>query len=208
MPTRYTVSQGECLNSVALKHGWLVSTLWNHADNAELKKLRGDLGVLYPGDVVVIPDARPKAVDKPTDGRHVFRRKGVPRKLTVRLLNLDTPAANLAYTITVDGVASGGTTDGDGAIVRFISPAAKSAHIRFEDGEEYELELGAMDPVDEVSGAQKRLANLGLYAGEPDGQLGDDTLAALKRFQAENALEVTGALDEPTQSKLKEVAGT
>jgi ankyrin repeat protein len=49
---------------------------------------------------------------------------------------------------------------------------------------------------------QKKLEDLGYEPGRPDGIWGKKTTAAVKRFQEDNGLPVTGQLDEQTKSKL------
>ena len=62
----HTVVQGECLSSIAAKAGFTVDALWNLPENAQLKSTRKDPNVLYPGDVVFVPDPRPKLISKST----------------------------------------------------------------------------------------------------------------------------------------------
>lgn len=91
MPINYVIAQGDCIDSIALKHGFFPDTLWNHGQNAELKSLRKDPNVLYPGDKLFIPDIQIREVDKATEKRHRFRRKGVPAKLHLRFLKPKDP---------------------------------------------------------------------------------------------------------------------
>ena len=42
----HTIQDGDCISSVAMRHGFFPGTLWNHPDNMELKKLRRDPNVL------------------------------------------------------------------------------------------------------------------------------------------------------------------
>lgn len=53
-----------------------------------------------------------------------------------------------------------------------------------------------------VEQAQKRLAELGYDAGMADGKMGQKTIEAIKKFQQEQGLTVTGKLDEETITKL------
>ncbi len=73
----------------------------------------------------------------------------------------------------------------------------------------YEVKVGHLDRADTPSGAQMRLAALGVLSREsgdealPEGQLA----AGIRSFQRANKLEVTGALDEKTSKKLVELYG-
>jgi hypothetical protein len=61
-----------------------------------------------------------------------------------------------------------------------------------------------MDPVTEPSGALKRLQNLGYMSTESE----DESLeAALKSYQLNRGIEVTGRLDAATQQALLEDHG-
>ena len=53
-----------------------------------------------------------------------------------------------------------------------------------------------------VSAVQSELAKLGYYNGEIDGTLGDQTEAALARYQEDRDLSVTGTVDAPTLQSL------
>lgn len=55
---------------------------------------------------------------------------------------------------------------------------------------------------DVVLAAQKRLADLGYLTSKPDGNYGNDTVAAIKVFQAKNALVVDGYLGPGTREVL------
>ncbi|MGD9305940.1 MAG: ankyrin repeat domain-containing protein [Desulfobacterales bacterium] len=50
--------------------------------------------------------------------------------------------------------------------------------------------------------AQKKLKDLGYDPGRPDGILGKKTKAAIRHFQRDNGLPVTGKIDEQTKAKL------
>lgn len=63
-----------------------------------------------------------------------------------------------------------------------------------EDGAEGAGEA-AVQPSELVLDIQTELARQGFYAGDPDGRLEDETIAAIKRFQQERGLAVTGAPD-------------
>ena len=60
----------------------------------------------------------------------------------------------------------------------------------------------AKPPADLVRLAQEALERAGYEIGVPDGQLGPRTIAAIKRFQTDKYLSVTGQLDETTIASL------
>ena len=56
---------------------------------------------------------------------------------------------------------------------------------------------------DQIKEAQEGLAKAGFYKGKPTGQFNADTRKALKRYQKQNKLPVTGRLDNEVLNKLK-----
>ena len=51
----YVVVEGDCMESIAADAGFLWTTIWNHPQNAALKKARVTPNVLLPGDRPVYP---------------------------------------------------------------------------------------------------------------------------------------------------------
>jgi peptidoglycan hydrolase-like protein with peptidoglycan-binding domain len=85
-----------------------------------------------------------------------------------------------------------------------IAPDAKAGRLVLSDGiEQYTLRLGYIDPVDEVTGIQARLRNLGLYGGPIDGEMGPETEGAIKAFQQSHHLRETGEADQATKNALQ-----
>jgi hypothetical protein len=207
MPTEHTVRQGECIASIAQRYGHFPDAIWDHVDNAELKKTRQDPFCLLPGDRVIVPDKAAKDIDCAAGERHRFRRKGVPEQLKVQFLLKGEPRANEAYSLNLDGELISGTTDADGWLTCAIPPGAKDAKVTFGGGKEvYDLDLGRLDPIEETTGALARLRNLGFYTGPLDGDP-DDLEVALVDFQAARGLEITGELDDATKAELEAVYG-
>jgi hypothetical protein len=208
---RYAVKQGDCIMSIAEEFGFLWETIWNYPDNADLKELRKDPNILHPGDVVVIPEKTPRNESAPVDQLAHYVKKTPKAQVRLRLLDLRRQArANVDYTATVDGVVSSGTSDGDGFITLIVPPNARQLKLKVTEGaktDEYTLPLGSIDPIGEVSGVQHRLANLGYSCGSEQGTLGESTRGAIRAFQKETNLNVTGELDDATRQKLKEMHG-
>jgi N-acetylmuramoyl-L-alanine amidase len=205
MPVHF-VKQGDCMNTIACQYGFFWETLWNHERNAELKKKRQDPNVLMAGDQVFIRDKRVKEESGATGQTHTFRLKGVPVKLRFQLVDFDgSPRAGEKYTLTVDGSKRSGVTGEDGEISEVIPPQAKKAKLEIIDtGEEYDFDLGHVNPVEYASGVQARLKNLGYYKGEITSTLDDETKEAIRRFQRAHGLPETGDTDSQTLDLLRE----
>jgi hypothetical protein len=206
----HNVTQGDCFLSIAEANGFFWETLWNHAENKTLKAARKDPAVLLPGDKVFVPDKRRKDVDGATNQVHKFKVKNTPAKLKMRFLDdSDNPRANMQYVLDIDGKEFTGSTDNDGAINVSLPPDAKKGKLVFEnENEEYELLLGHLDPIDEISGVQSRLKGLGYYDGETTGTLDEKTGDAIREYQTAIGAEPTGEIDESVKNKLKSAYGS
>jgi hypothetical protein len=204
----YLVKQGECLASIAAARGYFWETLWKHPKNAALKNAREDPFELLPGDRVHIPVLRVKEETAGSEACHKFRRKGVPSHIDVTLMFMGLPVADKRYVADVDGNISEGSTDGKGRVKIPIAPGAQSAAISVGSGPDsritYDIRIGGLDPITELTGVQGRLRNLG-YHCEATGIMDDDTVRAIRSFQQDQKIEVTGVFDDKTRDKLKRV---
>jgi uncharacterized Zn-binding protein involved in type VI secretion len=166
----YRVKQGECVSSVAAKFGVGRAAIWDHPENAALRREREDPNVLYPGDRLFVPHGEGAPPERTT--------------LKLRLLQNGRPHRNARYVLEVFGPAGSvrtGMTYADGFTEEHAVPAAATAgrvtlQVVFPDGstraQVYLLRIGSLDPVTTPEGVVDRLINLGyLPAGcgkEPD----------------------------------------
>ena len=205
--TKIKVGNGESAISLAKKNGFFWKTVWNHGENAALKAKRKDPTLLYEDDEIFIPEKQTKEVSKGTEAEHTFKLKGEPCKLKLQLLKLGKPRSGEDYLLKIKGELIQGTTDGEGKLEHFIPPDARSGELILRNGQEtYPIRVGDLDPIDKDSGIQQRLNNLGYSCGSEDGDPGEKTKEALKKFQAEQKLKVTGKIDGATKAKLKELS--
>ncbi|HEY7029518.1 MAG TPA: peptidoglycan-binding domain-containing protein [Gemmatimonadales bacterium] len=56
---------------------------------------------------------------------------------------------------------------------------------------------------EQITMAQQNLTKAGLYKGKADGKWNDELSSAIKKYQTQNKLKVTGKLDEETLKKLE-----
>lgn len=211
----HTVAQGECFSSLAHEHGFeSYRVIYQHPENAELVKQRSNPNVLYPKDVVYIPDNELKEVEAATEQRHHFVLK--KEKTMFRIVIKDEyekPFADTRFELTVDRKIYEGKTDSTGKIEQEINANARSGQINFysNKGGENEiigvvpLNFGHLDPVREASGVQARLNNLGFECGKIDGVIGDKTTTALLAFQKKHGLPETGEACSATREKLRQI---
>lgn len=203
----YVVKQGDCIESIAQKHGMYWQTIWNHPKNAEIRRANRDANALLPGDQVYIPKFRVKKEQGATELRHRYRRKGVPSLIRIVFKDEeDNPRVGVPFVLKLNGVLVSGKTNNEGAVEYTIMPDASTGMLTLEgeDGaEEYEVQLGFIDPLTEVSGIQERLTNLGFLCGSSEGELGPITREAIRSFQKIFMLKDTGEPDEQTLKKLE-----
>jgi hypothetical protein len=216
MAIEYTVQQGDCFSSIARSFGFRWKQLWDL--NPELQKKRGDPNVLFPGDIVKIPDQKEGQESGGTDQRHTFKLLGEKTVLQIRLLANGKPRKNLPCQLTVDGVEQQGTfkTDGDAHLThngsREVPIPGKATSAVLLAGQPpsqttHRLALGGLDPVTELRGLQQRLSNLGFDSGPNDGHWGGRTRKSVVQFQNAYGLDVSGVPDAATQQKLHKVHG-
>jgi len=202
------VREGESVNSIAYETGFYWETLWNLAENNELKIVRKNPDTLLPGDLLTIPDLRLKCESGSTEKKHRFKRKGVPAKLLIRFLKEGEPRAGESYVLEVDGAkVAEGTLGSDGDFKHSIPPNAKVAVVRVGDAAKktlYTFTIGTIAPVDCQLGICRRLRNLGYSL--PDAAP-DNVRAALQEFQRDHGIEVTGKADSATRDALLNAYG-
>ncbi|WP_438030758.1 peptidoglycan-binding protein [Sorangium sp. So ce233] len=215
MPS-HIVRQGECLSSIAKRYGFEdPMVLWTDAANKELHDRRGgDANVLYPGDVVVLPErdaTAPGAGERKgvlSLARETAAAPSPTRKLHLILRDAQgQPLAGRAFSLEVGGETLTGTTDAAGALVREIPADAARARLDV-DRYRWDLDIAHLNPIantpDEgYSGIVERLRNLG-YMADPEFEPAlPAAMRALRRFQADFGLPATGYADDDTRAALE-----
>lgn len=204
----HQVKQGDCISSIAEENGFFWETLWNHPQNEQLKELRKDPNILFPGDSVYVPDIREKEVSEPTNQVHKFRIKNAPAKFKVRILRDAEPRSGEQFILSIDDAEiKRGEIPPDGNIEIPIVPQAKKGKLIIgegEEAEEYILNLGYLDPIETLSGVKARLNNVGFDCGKINNEMNEVTIEAIADFQSYiNHPNPNGEVDEETRKALK-----
>ena len=210
----HLVRQGECLSSIAAQYGfdsW--HTIYDHPNNQEFRKKRPNPDVIHPGDRISIPE-RERVVECGTQSSHKFKRKTIKTSLRICFLDKDRePMTQKRYRLRWGSSEIEGETDGDGFLEHPIPPGVDRADLFVEDlvkeGEtqHWSLRVGHLDPIDELTGVQARLSNLGYPCGPSRGEMDIDTADAIEQFQGDQGLAIDGDLTEETRSKLEDCYG-
>ena len=201
--------------------------IYDHPKNEELRKKRPDPHILYKGDKVWIPEVEPEKFEAETNKKNRYTLYH-PKTVFHLVLENDEgePYGNVKYEIWINnekynpsGREEELRTRKDGLIHHMV-PVAREIELRvwWEDedkdededtegeGEEYDTLLfhpGHLDPIDTVDGLQDRLISLNYDCGDdPEGELGEGTRAALRRFQKDYGLVPTGEIDDLTRRLL------
>lgn len=212
----YVVRQGDYLVKLAFVHGFDAQEVWNDAKNEEIRGRREDHNILAPGDIVYIPVKEKEALPIVKGATNRYKAR-VP-KVTFKLRFLDGAGPLAQQPYTLEGVASPekGVSDGDGQVELTVPVDAAELMVIFPERDlRFAVRLGHLDPIDERSGQMARLVQLGylltspaaLFGGEVDGEEiddGDERLTrAVRAFQSDKMLEVTGVVDDATRDALK-----
>ena len=207
MSSNYTVVEGDHISKIAERNHFFDCTIiWDHAKNAALKTQRVNLNILYPGDTVFIPDKTPRKETRPTTRVHKFKVTPQPLQLKIEVRDFDGNPANLELKYKVESDA-GKLTLPSGLFRKPILRAWENGTITVEKLaiQDVPLKIGWLDPVEYQSGQVARLNNLGYNAGVVEAPDDQQFRSAVEEFQCDNGLDVTGACDQATQDKLKEV---
>jgi len=212
MSIQYTVVRGDCLSLIAQRFGFAdYRTIYNHPENAEFKQLRPDPNLIYPGDILSIPDRDPAGKPAGTEKKHVYRKKG--EKVNFRAVikdDEDTPFGDKKYELVLGKKVLEGNTDGTGFLQQEIPASAAEGQLKVFIEEDnlkvatWDVALGHLDPHDTDEGAKGRLKNLNFYFGEVDDNIDDKTTQAIKEFQKKKGMTDSGTLDDATRSRLRD----
>lgn len=207
----HEVRDGETLMELALAYGldgW--RTILEAPENAELAKTRTDPGILKAGDRVFVPNRVLGRESGAVDQSHQFKMPGPQSwlRLAVRSADASIPAG-AGYALVVEGKTVRGEVPPDGVIEHPAAPGARTGSLVVESPADdpdawpcWDLEIGSMDPLAELSGVQARLENLGFPCGGATGEPSPETEAAIRAFQERIGAEPTGEADDILRAAL------
>ena len=207
----HVVQQGECIATIAKAYGFSTKALYEHPDNADLRKIRPNPSVLYPGDKVVVPERSPGEASVASGAKHRFKVKLAKRELRLVLRDHAGKAiSGESYVVEADGERTEGETSGDGEVKQLIE-SARQVTLTIRD-RVLVLDCGYINPMSDTadegtSGACERLRNMGYAVDEGSDPLDPSLRVALALFQHDAKLDVTGELDDATRAKLTEAHG-
>ncbi|MFV8754005.1 hypothetical protein ACNOYE_25960 [Nannocystaceae bacterium ST9] len=202
----HPIRQGECVCVLAARRGVPWRTIWDAPENDPLREADRHPNVLLPGDPLFVPEPVIEAVSLATGRKHRVVVKGLLATIHITLVAHLEPLANEPWVIEYGDTTIEGSSDGEGKLEAKLPAQLMHATLKLPDRRlRYHLQLGALDPIDTLSGARGRLCNLGLATGERGDEA--STLAAIAGFQRTQALDESGELDDATISALRDEYG-
>jgi len=211
MALELTVGPGDHLAQIAEENGYgRIDTIVNAQENADLFARRPNPHQLVPGDVLLLPTKATGSVTVPVDQSAEVVVQREPLLLRVKAFDyFGKPIANETGTLTIGDNELAASSDGDGLVEVTVPRVTKRAELRLADFV-FVLEVGSLEPVDELAGARARLNNLGFWSGEatgPDiGHEGELSLG-VQLFQEELGVPADGRLTDELRAKLREKHG-
>jgi len=198
------VRQGDCHSALAAKHRLAsLRRIYNAPEDATVRNLRPNPNLMYPGDEVYIPDRGHAQFDKPADNKHKFKLKGNSTKLRIALKDeAGKPYKKCEWRLVAGEQIFTSSTDHSDVIEQVIDARLSQATLK---GARpivpklvctWNLWVRWLVPVDQMTGIQACLNNLGFHSGPVDGIQGPITTAA-----------VDGIPGPSTQGELKELHG-
>src|SRR5438105_9041150 len=228
MPVRHVLERGECLQSLALQHGFKDGqTIYDGPDNADLRHKRAAPAEIVPGDVVVIPDRTPRELPL-TKGKPNRFKVQVPAGM-LRVYVCDEAGQALAgksYELKIKDDTVEGKTTSDGAVEEPVRLNAIAGMLvvyesNAKDGARWiwSLRIANLEAPETRAGAWQRLANLGYWSPEEPAEEStspannpadnplDPLVLAIRAFQHDEQLDESGRIDDPTRKRLVERHG-
>lgn len=211
----YVIRQGDYMTKLAHTCGFDVDEVWNDSKNDAIRALRPDKDILAPGDIVYLPKEPKPGLDFTKEATNKFKATVPKVEVTITFMDPDGPFANEPFEVQGlerpgEGAATGGpkderTTDGDGKATLSVPVTVREVVAFFpKRNTAFAIRVGDMDPEDETTGIKKRLANLGYLPPDLSKDAESEYLpSAIRSFQKDQGLTITGTLDDATIKALK-----
>jgi hypothetical protein len=182
----YVIRQGDTLAKVAHKLGFDAMTVWNDDANKDLRTLRPDPDILFPTDVLYVPESKSPVMHALKTGQ-INSFTSTEPTFPIKIRFVDPPMANRSFIVAELPELTGLTTHADGSLSIDVPVTLGMLTLQF-DGAKKPLvfNVGHTDPLTTVSGVFQRLQNLGHIDSDllPDAVSVDVVRRGLLEFKA------------------------
>jgi hypothetical protein len=184
----YVIKQGDYVARLAYKFGFDADEIWNDPANGDLQALRKDQNILWPTDILHIPDQvdkEPATFPLVTGQTNTFVCDTPTVSITIKFT--DTSLAGQPFTVPEVPSLTDQTTGADGSVTLPIPVTLDTFTIAFtQSGATFEFKPGGLDPMDTLSGVFQRLYNLGFLGDDASADPLDvgEIRVALRAFKA------------------------
>lgn len=214
----YVIRQGDHLTKLAAAMGFAAEEVWTDPANEGLRASRADSNMLAPGDVLWVPVTPKEGLPISPGGIRKFVATIPKVRVDVLLRDGVKVLGNEPYVLEGLSQPVMGTSDREGKLTILAPAHTREVSLRLpERGMVLPVRIGDLDPPEERSGVRQRLAHLGYHGLEPwtrsEGrrEAADEEerlRRAIRRFQEDRGLNVTGDADEATRTALIAVHGS
>jgi hypothetical protein len=148
----YVVRQGDYLAKLAYRFGFDADEVWNDQRNADLRALRQNPHILWPTDILYIPDDAPPRMFALTTGSTNTFVTDVPT-VDITIQFAEPAFASQTYTIQELDQLTGLATDATGTATFSVPVTLQTATLVFTDsGATFVCKIGHLDPIETLSG--------------------------------------------------------
>jgi hypothetical protein len=199
----YVIRQGDYLSQLAFRRGFNADEVWSTGENEALRRVRPSPEMLAPGDVLQIPEtpAEAPALRIGAGNRYVARVPTV--KITLELSDEGRALANEPYQVEGLGRPLAGQSNGQGHVEFEVPVTTREVHVALPGRHlTVPVLVGHLDPIETRNGVRQRLDQLGYFHGIGQSAAAESDAAALRRFQQDHQLPVTGEVDDATRQAL------
>jgi hypothetical protein len=160
------IKQGDYLAKLAYQFGFDAETVWMDDKNSDLRTLRSNPNILFPSDVLYIPDppAQPPAGKSlPVGQTSNFTSDAPTIQVVVQFKGTDSSTfASQPFAVNELPDLTGLQTNGDGLATIDVPVTLSSITLTFSTlGTSQSILIADMDPINTLSGIFKRLQHLG-----------------------------------------------
>lgn len=210
----YVIRQGDYMTKLAHVRGFDAEEVWKDPKNDSIRAIRPNMDILAPGDVVHLPKEPKEGLEFTKESTNKY--KAVVPKVDLTVTFNDDEGKPMAdQTYVLEGLERAGQaesgapkeehkTDGSGVAKFSVPVTVREVTVRFtKRNMAFVMRVGDMDPEDESTGAQKRLVNLGYLPPDlPRDAYAAYMPSAIRSFQKDKGLPITGAFDAATLKAL------